>query len=100
MSSHENATPVKLIHNAAGHLNGPARTIGAGVIGYLGKHVCETTHNTSNPPVLNNIADIAHGLMGLVLYGILLLVRTGFLTRKISYLVMSIKLLCLEKYQN
>ncbi|XP_035514187.1 WD repeat and FYVE domain-containing protein 3 [Morone saxatilis] len=36
VSSHENATPVKLIHNAAGHLNGPARTIGAGVIGYLG----------------------------------------------------------------
>jgi len=37
VSSHENATPVKLIHNAAGHLNGPARTIGAAVIGYLGK---------------------------------------------------------------
>ncbi|KAL0979906.1 hypothetical protein UPYG_G00191390 [Umbra pygmaea] len=36
LSSHENATPVKLIHNAAGHLNGPARTIGAAVIGYLG----------------------------------------------------------------
>ncbi|PWA17023.1 hypothetical protein CCH79_00013243 [Gambusia affinis] len=36
VSSHENATPVKLIHNAAGHLNGPARTVGAAVIGYLG----------------------------------------------------------------
>ncbi|KAJ8285363.1 hypothetical protein GJAV_G00025980 [Gymnothorax javanicus] len=36
LSSHENATPVKLIHNAAGHLNGPARTLGAAVIGYLG----------------------------------------------------------------
>ncbi|XP_027889562.1 WD repeat and FYVE domain-containing protein 3 isoform X1 [Xiphophorus couchianus] len=36
VSSHENATPVKLIHNAAGHLNGPARTVGAIVIGYLG----------------------------------------------------------------
>ncbi|XP_066509176.1 WD repeat and FYVE domain-containing protein 3 isoform X1 [Hoplias malabaricus] len=36
VSSHENATPVKLVHNAAGHLNGPARTIGAAVIGYLG----------------------------------------------------------------
>ncbi|XP_060740179.1 WD repeat and FYVE domain-containing protein 3 isoform X1 [Tachysurus vachellii] len=36
VSSHENATPVKLIHNAAGHLIGPARTIGAAVIGYLG----------------------------------------------------------------
>ncbi|KAG5834255.1 hypothetical protein ANANG_G00259620 [Anguilla anguilla] len=36
VSSHENATPVKLVHNAAGHLNGPARTVGAAVIGYLG----------------------------------------------------------------
>ncbi|XP_076854600.1 LOW QUALITY PROTEIN: WD repeat and FYVE domain-containing protein 3 [Brachyhypopomus gauderio] len=36
VSSHENATPVKLVHNAAGHLIGPARTIGAAVIGYLG----------------------------------------------------------------
>ncbi|XP_039701567.1 WD repeat and FYVE domain-containing protein 3 isoform X1 [Pteropus medius] len=36
ISSHENATPVKLIHNSAGHLNGPARTVGATLIGYLG----------------------------------------------------------------
>ncbi|KAG8454376.1 hypothetical protein GDO86_000847 [Hymenochirus boettgeri] len=36
VSSHENATPVKLLHNSAGHLNGPARTIGAALIGYLG----------------------------------------------------------------
>ncbi|XP_059130799.1 WD repeat and FYVE domain-containing protein 3 [Peromyscus eremicus] len=36
ISSHENATPVKLVHNAAGHLNGPARTVGATLIGYLG----------------------------------------------------------------
>ncbi|XP_078070095.1 WD repeat and FYVE domain-containing protein 3 isoform X4 [Mustelus asterias] len=36
ISSHENATPVKLLHNAAGYLNGPARTIGAALIGYLG----------------------------------------------------------------
>uniref|UniRef100_A0A8D0G7G8 Uncharacterized protein n=1 Tax=Sphenodon punctatus TaxID=8508 RepID=A0A8D0G7G8_SPHPU len=35
VSSHENATPVKLLHNSAGHLNGPARTIGAALIGYL-----------------------------------------------------------------
>ncbi|XP_056659188.1 WD repeat and FYVE domain-containing protein 3 isoform X2 [Monodelphis domestica] len=36
ISSHENATPVKLLHNSAGHLNGPARTVGAALIGYLG----------------------------------------------------------------
>ncbi|OCT58562.1 hypothetical protein XELAEV_1800199615mg, partial [Xenopus laevis] len=35
ISSHENASPVKLLHNSAGHLNGPARTIGAALIGYL-----------------------------------------------------------------
>ena len=40
ISSHENATPVKLIHNSAGHLNGPARTIGASLIGYLGESHC------------------------------------------------------------
>ncbi|XP_028851764.1 WD repeat and FYVE domain-containing protein 3 isoform X2 [Denticeps clupeoides] len=39
VSSHENATPVKLIHNSAGHMNGSARSIGAGVIGYLGVRV-------------------------------------------------------------
>ena len=37
ISSHENATPVKLLHNSAGHLNGPARSIGAALIGYLGE---------------------------------------------------------------
>jgi len=40
VSSHESATPVKLIHNAVGHLNGPARTIGSAIIGYLGECVC------------------------------------------------------------
>ncbi|XP_031426548.1 WD repeat and FYVE domain-containing protein 3 isoform X2 [Clupea harengus] len=42
VSSHENATPVKLINNSAGHLNGPARTIGAAVIGYLGVRAFES----------------------------------------------------------
>lgn len=37
VSSHESATPVKLVHNAVGHLNGSARTVGAAVIGYLGE---------------------------------------------------------------
>jgi len=39
MSSHENATPIRLLHNAAGHLSGPARTLGGVVIGYLGVRV-------------------------------------------------------------
>uniref|UniRef100_A0A4Y0BJI3 DUF4704 domain-containing protein n=1 Tax=Anopheles funestus TaxID=62324 RepID=A0A4Y0BJI3_ANOFN len=36
MSSHENATPILVMHNAAGHLNGPARTLGGVMVGYLG----------------------------------------------------------------
>ncbi|KAF5299222.1 hypothetical protein FQA39_LY02395 [Lamprigera yunnana] len=39
MSSHENATPIKILHNSAGHLNGPSRTLGGVVIGYLGVRV-------------------------------------------------------------
>uniref|UniRef100_A0A182PWH8 Uncharacterized protein n=1 Tax=Anopheles epiroticus TaxID=199890 RepID=A0A182PWH8_9DIPT len=36
ISSHENATPIIVLHNAAGHLNGPARTLGGVLVGYLG----------------------------------------------------------------
>ncbi|VDP07627.1 unnamed protein product, partial [Soboliphyme baturini] len=36
ISNHENITPVRILHNSAAHLNGPARTLGAVVIGYLG----------------------------------------------------------------
>lgn len=39
MSSHENATPIKILHNSAGHLSGPSRTLGGVVIGYLGVRV-------------------------------------------------------------
>ncbi|XP_050083063.1 WD repeat and FYVE domain-containing protein 3 isoform X2 [Anopheles aquasalis] len=36
MSSHENATPILIMHNCAGHLIGPARTLGGVLVGYLG----------------------------------------------------------------
>nr|XP_029733035.1 LOW QUALITY PROTEIN: WD repeat and FYVE domain-containing protein 3-like [Aedes albopictus] len=36
MNSHDNATPIKILHNSAGHLAGPARTLGGVMIGYLG----------------------------------------------------------------
>ncbi|XP_046392591.1 WD repeat and FYVE domain-containing protein 3 isoform X2 [Ischnura elegans] len=39
MSSHENATPIRVLHNSAGHLSGPARSLGGVVIGYLGVRV-------------------------------------------------------------
>lgn len=38
MSAHDNATPIRIIHNSAGHLNGPARSLGAILIGYLGNY--------------------------------------------------------------
>lgn len=39
MSSHENATPIKIVHNSAGHLAGSSRTLGGVVIGYLGVRI-------------------------------------------------------------
>lgn len=39
MSSHENATPIRILHNSAGHLSGPARCLGGTVVGYLGVRV-------------------------------------------------------------
>ena len=39
MSSHENATPIRVLHNSAGHLSGPARPLGGVVVGYLGVRV-------------------------------------------------------------
>lgn len=39
MSSHENATPIRVLHNSAGHLAGPARALGGIVVGYLGVRV-------------------------------------------------------------
>ena len=39
ISTGENATPIKVVHNSAGHLLGPARSLGGVVIGYLGVRV-------------------------------------------------------------
>ncbi|CAH1111054.1 unnamed protein product [Psylliodes chrysocephalus] len=39
MSSHESATPIRILHNSAGHLAGSARTLGGVIIGYLGVRV-------------------------------------------------------------
>ncbi|CAI9723395.1 repeat and FYVE domain-containing 3-like isoform X2 [Octopus vulgaris] len=36
MGSHENATPIRILHNSACHLGGPARSLGAILMGYLG----------------------------------------------------------------
>lgn len=39
MSSHENATPIRILHNSVGHLSGAARSLGGVVVGYLGVRV-------------------------------------------------------------
>ena len=39
MTTHENATPIRVIHNSGGHLSGGARPLGGVVIGYLGVRV-------------------------------------------------------------
>ncbi|XP_028980419.2 WD repeat and FYVE domain-containing protein 3 isoform X4 [Esox lucius] len=71
VSSHENATPVKLIHNAAGHLNGPARTIGAAVIGYLGvraflpKPVATTLQYVGGAAAILGLVAMAQDVEGL-----------------------------------
>ena len=39
MGTGENATPIRVVHNSASHLLGPARSLGGVVIGYLGVRV-------------------------------------------------------------
>ncbi|XP_050525205.1 WD repeat and FYVE domain-containing protein 3 isoform X2 [Daktulosphaira vitifoliae] len=36
MSTHENATPIRIMHNTSGHLVGSARSLGGVILGYLG----------------------------------------------------------------
>ena len=36
VSTHENATPIRFLHNCTWHLMGPARPLGGVLIGYLG----------------------------------------------------------------
>ena len=39
MGTGENATPITILHNSAGHLMGPSRCLGGVIIGYLGARV-------------------------------------------------------------
>uniref|UniRef100_A0A915IK38 WD repeat and FYVE domain-containing protein 3 n=1 Tax=Romanomermis culicivorax TaxID=13658 RepID=A0A915IK38_ROMCU len=36
ISSHENATPIRILQNSSAHLSGPSRSLGGVLIGYLG----------------------------------------------------------------
>ena len=62
MTTHENATPIRVITNSAGHLLGPARSLGGVVIGYLGVRVF-------NPQPVSKVIQTVGGcnvLLGLI----------------------------------
>ena len=48
MSSHDNATPIRILHNSAAHLGGYARCLGAILMGYLGKYSFVLVYNCVN----------------------------------------------------
>ncbi|XP_064458168.1 WD repeat and FYVE domain-containing protein 3-like isoform X2 [Ornithodoros turicata] len=71
MSSHENATPIRILHNSAAHLSGPARCIGGVLIGYLGartfipRPVALTLENIGGVAVLLGLVAMAQDVEGL-----------------------------------
>ncbi|VEL21903.1 unnamed protein product [Protopolystoma xenopodis] len=56
MSARENATPIRLLHNAAAHLSGPARCLGAVLVGYQGVRAF-----TPRSPLANGLLDAVAG---------------------------------------
>ena len=62
MSAHDNATPIRILPNSAGHMNGPARSIGAILIGYLG---VRTFCPKAVAKMLENVGG-ASALLGLI----------------------------------
>ena len=62
MATGENATPIRILHNAAGHLLGPARSLGGVIIGYRGVRVF-------NPQPVSKVIETVggcHVLLGLI----------------------------------
>lgn len=64
MSSHENATPIRVLHNSAGHLAGPARTLGGVIVGYLGVRVF-TPHPVSSMMETVGGCSVLLGIIGM-----------------------------------
>ncbi|KAL5018829.1 hypothetical protein ScPMuIL_004551 [Solemya velum] len=71
MSNHENATPIRILHNAAGHLNGSARTLGGILMGYIGvrtfcpKPVSKMLQNVGGTAPLLGLIAMATDVEGL-----------------------------------
>ena len=68
MGTGENATPIRILHNAAGHLMGPARSLGGVIIGYRGvrvfnpQPVSKVMETVGGPNVLLGIIAMAHDM--------------------------------------
>ncbi|XP_074647224.1 WD repeat and FYVE domain-containing protein 3-like [Tubulanus polymorphus] len=71
MSAHENATPIRILHNSAAHLSGPARSLGAILMGYLGvrtfcpKPVARMLENVGGTSALLGLIAMANDVEGL-----------------------------------
>ena len=71
MSAHENATPIRILHNSASHLSGPARSFGAILMGYLGvrtfcpKPVAKMLLNVGGVSALLGLIAMAQDVEGL-----------------------------------
>lgn len=71
MPSNENATPIRVVHNSAGHLLGPARPLGGVIIGYLGvrvvtpQPVCKVIETVGGCNVLLGIVAMARDVESL-----------------------------------
>ena len=68
MGTGENATPIRILHNAAGHLMGPSRSLGGVIIGYRGvrvfnpQPVSKVMETVGGPNVLLGIIAMAHDM--------------------------------------
>ena len=48
MPTNESTVPIRTLYNIAAPYNGPARTIGGVIIGYLGKYYCSSIDLSTN----------------------------------------------------
>ncbi|XP_071507653.1 WD repeat and FYVE domain-containing protein 3-like [Diadema antillarum] len=71
LSGHDNATPIRILHNSAGHLTGPGRSFGAVLMGEIGvrtfcpKPVARTLANIGGSAPLLGLIAMATDVEGL-----------------------------------
>ncbi|XP_050428058.1 WD repeat and FYVE domain-containing protein 3 [Adelges cooleyi] len=110
MSTHENATPIRIMHNTSGHLAGSARSLGGVVLGYLGvrtfypRPVLKLIDNIGGCSVLLGLIAMARDMESLyaavkALSGVLQLNATAKkeMERKRGYQLLA---LCLRRHKH